>query len=98
MNFAEHQRTDRRLVILRCLEGAVQYRAPSPLIGRFLDQFGHTVSTDVLTADLAWLREQGLAEAVETGGITVATLTARGLDVAQGRATVPGVARPVPGL
>ena len=66
-----------------------------------LDSLGHGVSRDQLLADLAWLAEQGLVacDCLKPGGngCTVATLTPRGLDVALGRAVVPGVKRPLPG-
>jgi hypothetical protein len=45
---------------------------------------------------LAWLAEQGLLTTKATGDVVVATLLARGVDVAGGRATVPGVKRPLP--
>jgi hypothetical protein len=50
-------------------------------------------------SEIAWLAEQGLATSDELpGGLLVATLTERGSDVASGRASVPGVQRPNPGL
>jgi hypothetical protein len=97
MNFDEFQTADRRLVILRGLESAVQYRANGYLLRRYCEALGHTVSADRLEADLAWLAEQGLAERSAEAGVTVVTLTVRGLDVATGRARVPGVQTPQPG-
>ena len=97
MNYAELQRQDRRLVLLRGLESSAQYRANSYLLQRFADQVGHVVSADVIAADLAWLAEAGLLAVDARPDITVATLTPRGADVATGRATHPGVARPSPG-
>ena len=71
------------------------------IIHEVLDSLGHGVSRDQLLADLAWLAEQGLVacDCLKPGGngCTVATLTPRGLDVALGRAVVPGVKRPLPG-
>lgn len=96
MNYAEFQTEDRRLVILRALENAAQYRANAYLLRRYCDSVGHAVSADRMEADLAWLAEQGLANREVTQGVTVLTLTQRGLDVAAGRAACPGVARPQP--
>ena len=96
MNYAEFQTEDRRLVILRALENAAQYRANAYLLRRFCDSVGHAVSADRMESDLAWLAEQGLASREVTQGVTVLTLTQRGLDVAAGRAACPGVARPQP--
>ena len=96
MKFAEVETEDRRLVLLRCLQSAEQYRANAYLLRRFAQSVGHTVSSDRLEHDIAWLAEQGLATRDSTNGVTVATLTRRGLDVAEGAAVVPGVARPLP--
>lgn len=97
MTFDEFQTEDRRLVILRALSAAAEYRANGFLLRTYCDTVGHTVSTDRLAADAAWLDEQGLVKSVTQANVMVVTLTERGLDVAQGRAKVPGVARPRPG-
>lgn len=96
MNFAEFEAEARRLVLLRALQNAAQYRAGAMLLRRYCEHLGHVVTADRLAADLAWLAEQGLAEIEGQGTSAVATLTVRGLDVATGAATVPGVARPGP--
>ena len=96
MKFNDFQTADRRLVILKGLEAAAQYRANLLLLRRYCDAVGHVVSSDRIAADVAWLAEQGLVEHDTSGPIAVATLTARGLDVASGRAEVPGVQRPQP--
>lgn len=98
MSFADFQTADRRLVLLRALEAAAQYRANAILLRRYCDTVGHVVSADQLETDLAWLKEQGLVQTEAAQGITIATLTPRGADVSAGRAQQPGVARPVPGL
>lgn len=97
MSFAEHIAADRRLVTLRLLEQAPDYRGNAMLLQRALEGFGHAVGMDRLTTDLAWLAEQGLLELDTVGGVALARLTQRGADVAAGRARVPGVARPAPG-
>lgn len=96
MNFAQFQTEDRRLVLLRALHAAAQYSANAYLLRRFAESLGHTVSADRIEADIAWLAEQGLVTHKAPEGVTVATLTQRGQDVADGSATVPGVARPRP--
>lgn len=87
---------DRRLAILRILEGSAEYRSNLFLIQRMLAVFGHPVSQDAINTDLAWLAEQGLLELESVGGVSIPQLLARGIDVACGRAVVPGVARPMP--
>lgn len=96
MNFAQAETEDRRLVLLRGLHASAAYRANAYLLRRFAESVGHTVSADRIEQDIAWLAEQGLAERLVSQGVTVATLTQRGQDVAEGSATVPGVARPRP--
>lgn len=97
MSFADVLTADRRLTLLRGLEAATGYRAAQFLLRRYCEQFGHSVSQDQIRTDLAWLREQGLLKLEEPDGVFVATMTERGLDVARGLASVPGVARPQPG-
>ena len=97
MNFAQFETEDRRLVILRGLASATGYRINEYLLKRYLDTLAHEVSQDRLAADLAWLAEQSLITVQKPEGVTVAILTTRGLDVAEGRAHVPGIARPQPG-
>jgi hypothetical protein len=58
--------------------------------------YGHTASLDQVRTDLAWLAEQGLVSSRTTADVTIATLTARGVDVATGRAVQPGVKKPMP--
>lgn len=95
--YAQLLEEDRRLTILLLLAESADYRANQFLIQAMLDGFGHSVSLDRLRADFAWLAEQGLLEMSAAGEVQVAQLTARGLDVAQGRVVHPGVKRPRPG-
>jgi hypothetical protein len=87
---------DRRLTVLLLLAESPDYKANQFLLQSALDGFGHTVSMDRLRADFAWLAEQGLVTDHETADVHVPQLTDRGLDVAQGRVTHPGVKRPRP--
>lgn len=95
--FEDFQRKDRRLVILLALEGAAEYKANHFLLHRWCSQMGHSVSQDQVMGDLAWLSEQGLITVMVAQEVTIATITQRGLDVANARTEVPGVARPAPG-
>ncbi|MEG2172361.1 MAG: ArsR family transcriptional regulator, partial [Desulfovibrionaceae bacterium] len=67
-----------------------------------LGEMGHAVSRDQVLADLSWLQDlQLLTTEVLMGTdcpITVAALLNRGEDVAHGRAVVPGIKRPLPGV
>lgn len=88
---------DRRLSILLVLSESPSYTANAYLVQTAIGSiYGHNVSLDALQTDLAWLAEQGLISSKQTGDVTVATLTHRGVDVAAGRAVQPGVKRPLP--
>ncbi len=86
----------RRLAILSLLNAANAYTLHEVDLKKALSSRGQAASTDLLRADLQWLHEQGLVLAKQPDGIWLATLTARGGDVQQGLAVVPGVARPEP--
>nr|WP_293393395.1 ArsR family transcriptional regulator [Nevskia sp.] len=96
-SFRESLTEDRRLVMLRLLAEVEGYEANSSVLQSALASFGHTMSRDSVHTELAWLAEQGLITSTPMVTIVVAKLTARGLDAAQGHATVPGVKRPGPG-
>ena len=98
MKFDQYETEDRRLVLLRALQHATQYKANAYLLRRYCESIGHTVIADRIEQDIAWLAERGLVERAQHLGVTVATLTQRGLDVATGAASVPGVQRPQPGV
>lgn len=96
-SFAERLREDRRLVLLRLLSEQAAYRANSSVLHAGLYHLGVAATRDDINTDLNWLQEQGyisLTLAVE--GVYVATLSARGRDVVEGTAVVPGVSRPSP--
>lgn len=89
---------NRRLAILRFLAEDADYSHNTSVLQSALAQIGHGVSRDVVEADAAWLEEQGLAmiDRIEGLPVTVLRITSRGLDVARGLATHPGVDRPLP--
>ncbi len=87
-----------RLAVLKLLAEAPAYRANDSVLAQAIDQLGLPVTRDQLRGQLAWLEEQGLVTLERpTPSLIVATGTARALDVAAGRAVVPGVQRPGPG-
>ena len=96
-DYSKMMEADRRLVVLRILAEVPGYELNSSVLQLALQGFGHNVSRDLIHTDIAWLSEQGLVSHREIASVQVAMLTARGLDVSQGRATVPGVKRPGPG-
>lgn len=96
--YREHFAQQLRLTILRLLAEASGYRANSSVLVSAAAAYGFDATRAQVRTELAWLHEQALVT-VENPlpDLTVATATERGLDVAAGRAQVPGVARPAPG-
>ena len=92
--FATFLAEDRRLVILRVLTEMPAYRTNSFLLTTLLGKFGHEPSSDQVKDDLTRLQELDLVKVEVVESVHIATLTARGADVAAGRATAPGVKRP----
>lgn len=87
---------DQRLVILRSLADA-GYDANESILDDCLALYGHKISRDLVRNHLNWLEEQGLVQIERlANGFMVATITQRGLDVANGEVVVDGVKRPRP--
>lgn len=86
---------DQRLVILRSVVDAGG-EANESILQDCLDAYGHRVSRDQVKTHIAWLEEQGLVIVEKVGSYMVASLTGRGLDVAEGRSSVPGIKKPRP--
>jgi hypothetical protein len=97
MSFAQFEQEDRRLVLLRMLAEDADYKINTSILQQGLELYGHSVSRDKLHTEVAWLAEQELVKFDQLNSVKVVTLTQRGLDVSQGRASVPGVKRPGPG-
>ncbi|MDX1464109.1 MAG: ArsR family transcriptional regulator [Halomonas sp.] len=98
-NYQDFETEGRRLGILRILARRNQFTANEYSLGDELKgAYAHHVSRDRLHGDLAWLEEQGLVITQQPRAGWVITLTARGADVAEGNAQVPGVAKPRPGI
>ncbi|WP_337840500.1 hypothetical protein [Rheinheimera sp.] len=88
----EHQ----RLAILRLLAEDSGYDLNESILQDGVNALGLDISRDKLRTELAWLKEQGTVLLEQVGSVSVARLTERGLDVAQGRARIPGIKRPTP--
>lgn len=87
---------DQRLVILRSLVEA-GYDANESILDDCLALYGHKISRDLVRTHLNWLEEQGLVKIEHLGnGFMIASITQRGVDVANGEAVVDGVKRPAP--
>lgn len=98
MAFKQLEQADRRLVLLRQLADDADYCINSSILQKALEMYGHNISRDRLHTDIAWLAEQDLVTYEPLSSVLVVKITQRGLDAARGNSTVPGVARPGPGV
>lgn len=97
MDYGDHFAAHLRLTILRVLSEAPAYKLNDSLLTSACDAVGVPATRDKVRVQLAWLDEMGLVTLDDRiKGLTIATATERGLDVAAGRATAPGVQRPTP--
>ncbi|MGR3466924.1 MAG: VpaChn25_0724 family phage protein [Shimia sp.] len=86
----------RRLAILRHLAKAQDYTANASILRDVCNGLGVTSTHDQMIGALSWLAEQELIEVVDHGDVVIAIARARGVEVAEGAAVHPGVARPRP--
>ena len=85
---------NQRLAVLKFLRDDNDYTQNTSILQDGLTAIGLDISRDKLETEVSWLAEQGLVEIEHYRTVTVVKLTGRGLDVAEGRARVPGVKRP----
>lgn len=94
MSYAKLVSENQRLVILKCLSQAPAYSlASSHLRIAVNGVVAAPISTDALAAQLSWLQEVGVVQLDEVGGVAIARLKQRGLDVVEGAAVIPGIER-----
>lgn len=86
-----------RLSILRLLDGQPAYCANDSVLTIAVQQFGLSCTRTQMRDHLAWLEDVRMVTLLKPAdGVIVATLTERGADIAHGRATTAGIARPSP--
>lgn len=86
-----------RLSVLRLLDGLPAYQANDSVLTEAVNAMGLTCTRDQMRGHLVWMEEQRLVTTIApAAGLTVATLTERGGDVANGRSVIAGVQRPSP--
>ena len=99
MNYPDVFTQNARLIILRELAETNGYTSNDSVLQMVLERWGQKLSRDRVRTELAWLADQCLVSLVPLGesGAQRVTLKERGLDVATGATTVPGVQRRGPG-
>ena len=86
---------DQRLRVLRILAEDRGHSHNVHVLRGALALLGHDLRADQAAALVDWLAQAGLVEITSEFPPVTARLTSRGLDVAQGRVVVPGVALPL---
>lgn len=94
-NYATEVSRHRRLAILRHLEASPEYIGNASILQSVLVRLGLPLTYDEVITELVWLKEQGMVT-LEGDAFVVATASRRGVEVAQGLATHPGIQRPRP--
>jgi hypothetical protein len=94
--YQEYQSRHRRLSILRILAEAAGYTGNDSLLAMVVNEFGIVSTRDQLRSEISWLRDHGFVTAKDVSGIMVATLTEAGGEIAAGRRSDPGIAKPSP--
>ncbi len=97
-DYQETLRRHRRLAILRFLEASPTFTSNVSILTDVLnsDAIGINTSRDQTTTELGWLEEMGFVTLAGQSDFRVVTSTARGVDIALGRATHPDIQRPSP--
>lgn len=93
---ADAWRQHLRIGILRVLAGVQGYSANESLLTDALHELGFGATRDQVRSELTWLKEQSLVTIDDLSGLMIAAVSQRGVDVAEGRAAVPGVKKPSP--
>lgn len=96
MTYSDDVSRHRRLAVLRYLAELPEYVSNASILQDVLGGLGLPVSFDALLTELGWLAEQGFVLADTNAAFVVVTATRRGVDLAKGLATHPGVQRPRP--
>jgi len=93
MNIETEKHNLIHVLILKILSPEHPKSVDSVLLRRCLADFGYPLSEKALKSYLAYLHERGCIRMDEKKdyGIIMATITAKGLDILDGRITEPGI-------
>lgn len=94
-SYAEHKIENTRLSILRVLIEDEGRQCSDALLYRIVPQFVPSCSRDMISTQLDWLERQGYLRLEQPSpDLRMAYMEPHAEDVARGRITVPGIARP----
>ena len=87
---------DQRLCIVRTLDEMPSMSANCSILQQGLEIYAHHISRDKVHTHLNWLEENGIVSLKQVHSSKITTLTQRGIDIAKGRVSQPGIKRPAP--
>ena len=85
----------RRVIVLQALEQDRDHEMSVQMIQAALDYVGQDMGSVAVGSLIDWLRDADLVSVRAVDDVRLVRLTERGKDVAQGRASASGVARPI---
>ncbi len=94
--YEDYLQLDARLVILKGLARQADGRLNEVLVTRILDEFGYNRSREWVRTQMRKMEDVGAVRLSEAGTVLVATITRAGLDHAERRTILEGIARPSP--
>lgn len=97
MSYVDFIEGDARLVILKGLAVQSAGRLNEVIITKMLDDFGYNKSREWTRTQLRKMEDVGAVKLDEAGTVLVATITRAGLDHAERRSFIEGIAKPSPG-
>lgn len=96
MSYADDVTRHRRLAVLRYLADVPEYVSNVSILQDVLLGLGLPTSQDALVTEIGWLKEQQFVTSDLDAAFIVVTATRRGIDIAKGLSSHPGVQRPRP--
>ena len=93
-DYRQHVAEDVRRIVLDTLAREPDATLNETMISRALDGHGHRKASAYIRDQITWLERHGCVTVTEFGDIMIARLLPKGLDHAERRALVAGVAKP----
>jgi hypothetical protein len=93
-DYRQHVAEDVRRIVLATLAREPDATLNEAMISRALDGHGHRKASAYVRDQIEWLARHGCVAISEFGDIMIARLLPKGLDHAERRALVPGIAKP----
>jgi hypothetical protein len=93
-DYRQHVAEDVRRIMLATLAREPDATLNETMLSRALEGHGHRKAHAYVRDQISWLERHGCVAVSEFGDIRIARLLVKGLDHAERRALVPGIAKP----